>query len=745
MRGAGSRGGRGGFSGAGRGGRPSNASRLLAASGTDPKQARLVFSATLSAGAGGSGALKLRVEGLTLEAPGGGAVRAGRSPAQPKRAAPSPSRTAAGEDEVEEDTNADGADADEVYAEGDGSECECEMKQACPYIDAFGRHVYPKAPPSSSSSSSSSDPVAPAHSPLPAPAPDAVAKKPKLQAADYESEEESADSDEEKEEEEEEEVSAASGLKTKRNKYTAEQRQDLVQRIQAAGPFQSKDAMKQINATKGFEKVTFEMIKRWSTPRVLQRKGKPVDIDFERRLMNALIVKKVTDDAGNMLPKEQVVVLANVAYQRRQFVEAAKAEQVKLAADSPAKHLRFSDGWVTGFLARNNLARRKVTTTIKHVEDIDTVRLADKRITDFIEARELGADQVCSMDAIMADQAPAYQYVPAAGHDRAKAPPVGGARFTLNVAVFADGNLAPPFIIIGNSVKTADATSSRVIRDLHREHLTEEEGWTFDTWQRELEIVTRKDKKEVITKHVFKRHYIWHAVTRAVITSQSKAWMDTAGMAQWHDLVAVPFSLKLGKEILVISDNCGSHKTKAVSDLFAASSAEHRVSMMHFSANLTSEKQVCDIAINGSLKARMVKQRIDRAYDDMVRFRAEYAKHPTTAKFVPTPVSTVDAMKMLFATWRSYREDRNFKEGITRTFVKVGYLKDSVTGTYAQWTGNGHALAAPNKSFFPDKLEATDAFTFGDLVTTTAFERREGDEVVDDVEEAGDDRDEEDI
>ena len=144
MRGAGSRGGRGGFSGAGRGGRPSNASRLLAASGTDPKQARLVFSATLSAGAGGSGALKLRVEGLTLEAPGGGAVRAGRSPALQKRAAPSPSRTAAGEDEVEEDTNADGADADEVYAECDGSECECEMNQACPYI---GRHVYPKAPP----------------------------------------------------------------------------------------------------------------------------------------------------------------------------------------------------------------------------------------------------------------------------------------------------------------------------------------------------------------------------------------------------------------------------------------------------------------------------------------------------------------------------------------------------------------------------------------------------------------------
>jgi hypothetical protein len=54
------------------------------------------------------------------------------------------------------------------------------------------------------------------------------------------------------------------------------------------------------------------------------------------------------------------------------------------------------------------------------------------------------------------------------------------------------------------------------------------------------------------------------------------------------------------------------------------------------------------------------------------------------------------------------------------------------------------AAAVPNKSFFPDKLEAADAFTFDDLVTTTAFERREGDEVVDDVEEAGDDRVEED-
>ena len=99
---------------------------------------------------------------------------------------------------------------------------------------------------------------------------------------------------------------------------------------------------------------------------------------------------------------------------------------------------------------------------------------------------------------------------------------------------------------------------------------------------------------------------------------------------------------------------------------------------------------------------------------------------------------------MLLTTWRSYREDANFKAGITRTFVKVGYLKDSATGTYAQWTGNGHALAAPNASFFPDKLQAADACTFGDIVTTTTFERREGGEDVDDVEET-DDHDEEDV
>jgi hypothetical protein len=71
---------------------------------------------------------------------------------------------------------------------------------------------------------------------------------------------------------------------------------------------------------------------------------------------------------------------------------------------------------------------------------------------------------------------------------------------------------------------------------------------------------------------------------------------------------------------------------------------------------------------------------------------------------------------MVLGMWRRWREDVNFKSGITRCFVKVGYLKSSVTGGYNLWTGAalGRGIYRPNKSFFPEPT-ATEVGLVGEL------------------------------
>ena len=147
--------------------------------------------------------------------------------------------------------------------------------------------------------------------------------------------------------------------------------------------------------------------------------------------------------------------------------------------------------------------------------------------------------------------------------------------------------------------------------------------------------------------------------------------MDTAGLVMWLDLVVKPFQQKLGKRMLIVGDNCGSHKTLAVRRAFEETDAAGCVTKKEMAANITDCKQVCDMAFNGAVKQKIVAQRVAHLYDELQAYKLKHDEDKT-AVFKPAPIPTHATMQMVMRAYASYAEDGNFKAGITRAFVKAG-------------------------------------------------------------------------
>ena len=78
--------------------------------------------------------------------------------------------------------------------------------------------------------------------------------------------------------------------------------------------------------------------------------------------------------------------------------------------------------------------------------------------------------------------------------------------------------------------------------------------------------------------------YIIHEATGHVITSQCKAWSDTARMIVWFEVGMKPIKDRLCK-MLLWNDNCSSHKTTLVLDIISAIG----IDVAYLPRNMTSE------------------------------------------------------------------------------------------------------------------------------------------------------------
>ena len=404
-----------------------------------------------------------------------------------------------------------------------------------------------------------------------------------------------------------------------------------------------------------------------------QKTGPKVNIEFEQAVWNRLIiaVKKTLIDVENNKTIETVKVLYNVTYSYDIIISAAKKEQEQdiWHGDQKIQALKFSNGWVHGFLQRADFNRRRITRN-------KTACPAENIVQDTMSAlQQILIDggyedyQVANLDetALNWGLGPTYIFC-ASDTDRGEQEITDvKARITKVPVVLANGKFLPLYFILKHSVSSEtnpDQTTMRVIKQLHKEvGYKIEDGWELKTWIRLLDGVEHKCL------------YLIHRIEGHVITSQHKAWNDSVRMAMMIDLVLKPYVDRNGGKMLLWMDNCSLHKVWWLQPMFDAAG----IQVAYLPPNMTWLLQVLDLVVNGPIKAHIRKLRAERILNYFEEFHDLFDEQkllPEEDRIVPkweVPkpdykqciLDMIDLVKTQFSTTK-------FQEGVKKSFISTG-------------------------------------------------------------------------
>jgi hypothetical protein len=158
--------------------------------------------------------------------------------------------------------------------------------------------------------------------------------------------------------------------------------------------------------------------------------------------------------------------------------------------------------------------------------------------------------------------------------------------------------------------------------------------------------------------------------------------MDTPRACMWLELCVAP--LAAVKPVVLVWDNCGSHKTEGVKQ-FAASLQEGRIHLKNLIENTTDLLQPMDLVVNGPIKSDLRNFRIGRATSAFEAYSTDFylrrmareseGKHMTmedVKSFTPPKLPLVSAIDCVLTTLESGR----LTSGLKKCFVSVGLTKD---------------------------------------------------------------------
>ena len=178
----------------------------------------------------------------------------------------------------------------------------------------------------------------------------------------------------------------SSGLKAKRAMYSDSQRDQLI----AVFKDETKDGMKEINGTPGYEKVDKNMIYRWmrNTSRKKIKTGRKYCVEFEDEVWSNCILYNVLTESDH----ERFTIVANCCYSYDVIRHCANTvlETLYKVVDSRGRetlvqkwklnsltmNLKFSNKWISAALRRKLLKRRRVTTSEKVEPTVLEIRTA---------------------------------------------------------------------------------------------------------------------------------------------------------------------------------------------------------------------------------------------------------------------------------------------------------------------------------------------------------------------------------
>ena len=347
--------------------------------------------------------------------------------------------------------------------------------------------------------------------------------------------------------------------------------------------------------------------------------------------------------------------------------------------DAVVQNLKFSNNWVRNFLNRSGMRKRKITRDDKAIPNAADVAAQMQAGQLLYTSHEHSPSNTWNMDETCVTWAigPLHMYVP---QNQQRASNVGipntKLRITAVITVNGLGDFAPLMFIIKHSVsseKKPDQSTMTVIKRMHNSSALKFDaahGWELLLWEKEMTI------KNVTAVH--KCWYLRHNVTHHIITSQYKAWNDTTRMMMWVELVMKPIKIR-DEKVLLWFDNCGCHKTHAISNTL--SELDIRVACLP--PNMTAILQVLDLVVNGPLKAHVRNSRANKIVQCFKSYKialdandAKDVADRVDLQFVapkPEMAECIENLIYLFGGNGDFQKTK-FKKGITSSFVKTGTI-----------------------------------------------------------------------
>ena len=470
----------------------------------------------------------------------------------------------------------------------------------------------------------------------------------------------------------------------KRQRYTKAEKSSIVAAAEATS---SGEAASAVQARPGFSKVRKAVIDRWSQPKVPKKMGRPSNEEFRVGVLHELIYQSVE----KVDSVEKLVIAANVVYSRAIVVQAAGIVRARpeWADDEAIQKLKFSPPWVSTFLEKAGLNRRRVTNIEKVLPPPSEVQAHMEGIQAKLVSGGYTLAQIMNADetGVFYGEKPKNQYVPVDAA-RASTPETDDkSRFTAMLWGGAAGGMGDAFCIVKCSSAKADLSGTRVLQNLHQlPGFTAADGWRLERWERTL---TLKNKKNVLETKLYKRPYLVRGCT--VITVQLKAWMDSAGIAMWVDTQFGPHVRdECDGKAAIIWDNCGSHNAPAIQAVFQ----EWGVEQLHLPPKMTDQLQVMDLLVNAPVKAAIRRDRIQKMFGYFQNWKIERLRDdalpPDQRKsppFRPPKPTLASGLMSLFRAMGETFVTPKFKSAMQRCFVEGGQAPKA-DGTFQRYTNH---------------------------------------------------------
>lgn len=513
-----------------------------------------------------------------------------------------------------------------------------------------------------------------------------------------------------------------------------------------------KAIIQQIRQWPGFQSVCWKSLQFWRKYGIYRKKrtgGQKVSLNFDQAVLSKLIYTQRNSNS-------EEVVLANISYSHAVIQKAAL-----LTRDEPRwkenedlwkklEPMTFSPTWCTRFLDDMRMTKRRITNIVKknlpsEAEVLSQMKGIQEQVTnggwregDVSKAQPYSRRLTVNCDETATHYSAQFQHqwVPK-GTDRGSAPAADEKRrFTSMIGGSADGEVLPTFNIITCTVKQdqkasnyGDLTSSTILRSIYEKipGFRGDDGWESRVWVKSL-----PSKIPDLPNVTYKRPYLIHKDKGTVITIHNNAWMDSPGLVMWADLVLKPWAK--GQRMLLVWDNCPSHKTDDVVNYFQSLDIE----VAYLPPNMTDKLQPMDLCINGPLKSYMRRFRGEDTFDYMQQFqkdsREALEKNNPQPLFSPPLPKIHDGLLMFLKAMKQMCESDGFSAGLQRIFIKVGLALDPARdNTFRPYSGLSNVALTQNE--IRDKVLGSDQAenpTLGSLVFECSFSRTESDGWLDD-------------